>query len=78
MSLSDSDRHTLKRTVEIINRETAAVGDTFAVKGFGTFKRARREGREAHNPANPSQKITVPAKVVLTFKASPGTRVEAD
>ena len=76
--MNEADRKTLKAAAEIINRETASVGDSVVMKGFGTFKRARREGREAHNPANPSQKITVPAKVVLTFKASPGTRVEAD
>lgn len=76
--MNDADRKTLKAAAEIINRETADVGDSVILKGFGTFKRVRREAREAHNPADPSKKVTVPAKVILTFKASTGSRVEAD
>jgi nucleoid DNA-binding protein len=38
--------------------------------GFGTFKASPRKAREGVNPQNPSQKITIPAMKVATFKAS--------
>lgn len=38
--------------------------------GFGTFKASPRKAREGVNPQNPSQKITIPAMKIATFKAS--------
>lgn len=37
--------------------------------GFGTFKRVKRKARKGINPAT-QEKIKIPAKVVMKFKAS--------
>lgn len=45
-------------------------GDSLTLVGFGTFSIAERAAREAHNPKNPGEKITLPARKVPKFKPS--------
>lgn len=44
-------------------------GDSVTVTGFGTFKVSKRAARQGVNPRNPSQRISIPAMKVPTFKA---------
>ena len=39
------------------------------IQGFGTFKKSHRKARTGVNPRNPSEKISIPAMDVPTFKA---------
>ena len=43
--------------------------DPVQLVGFGTFKRVKRKARKGVNPAT-GESIKIPAKVVMTFKAS--------
>lgn len=45
-----------------------AKGDKIALVGFGTFSVAKKAAREGINPAT-KQKIKIPAKKVVKFKA---------
>ncbi len=44
-------------------------GKPVTVTGFGTFKVSKRAARQGVNPRNPSQRISIPAMKVPTFKA---------
>lgn len=40
------------------------------IQGFGTFKTVTKPARMAVNPQKPGEKVAVPSKVVLQFKAA--------
>ena len=44
-------------------------GQSVTVTGFGTFKVSNRKARTGVNPRNPSQRISIPAMKVPSFKA---------
>jgi DNA-binding protein HU-beta len=44
-------------------------GQPVTITGFGTFKLSSRAARTGVNPRNPSQKISIPAMKVPSFKA---------
>lgn len=44
-------------------------GNNVTVTGFGTFRVSKRAARMGVNPRNPSQKISIPAMKVPSFKA---------
>lgn len=44
-------------------------GNNVTVTGFGTFRVSKRRARTGVNPRNPSQKISIPAMKVPSFKA---------
>ncbi len=44
-------------------------GKQVRIQGFGTFKANQRAARKGVNPRNPSEKITIPAMRVVSFKA---------
>ncbi len=44
-------------------------GTNVTVTGFGTFKVSHRAARQGVNPRNPTQRISIPAMKVPTFKA---------
>jgi len=44
-------------------------GQPVTITGFGTFKLSHRAARQGVNPRNPSQKISIPAMKVPSFKA---------
>lgn len=44
-------------------------GQPVTITGFGTFKLSHRAARMGVNPRNPSQKISIPAMKVPSFKA---------
>ncbi len=54
--------------IDVVIGGVAANGEV-RIQGFGTFKSSRRKAREGVNPQNPSQKIKIPARNVVTFKA---------
>jgi DNA-binding protein HU-beta len=44
-------------------------GNSVTVTGFGTFRVSKRAARMGVNPRNPTQKISIPAMKVPSFKA---------
>ena len=44
-------------------------GNAVTITGFGTFRISKRAARTGVNPRNPSQKISIPAMKVPSFKA---------
>lgn len=44
-------------------------GQPVTITGFGTFKLSNRAARMGVNPRNPTQKISIPAMKVPSFKA---------
>lgn len=44
-------------------------GNSVTVTGFGTFRVSKRAARTGVNPRNPTQKISIPAMKVPSFKA---------
>lgn len=44
-------------------------GNSVTLTGFGTFRVSHRAARTGVNPRNPSQKISIPAMKVPSFKA---------
>ncbi len=44
-------------------------GNNVTVTGFGTFRVSKRAARTGVNPRNPTQKISIPAMKVPSFKA---------
>lgn len=44
-------------------------GNSVTVTGFGTFRVSKRAARVGVNPRNPSQRISIPAMKVPSFKA---------
>jgi len=57
----------LEATIAAI-KDALAAGDKVALVGFGTFSINERSAREGINPAT-KQKITIPAKKQVKFKA---------
>jgi DNA-binding protein HU-beta len=72
--LSKTERQTVRAAADLIRRETDA-NEKVSLVGFGTFARKNKPARTARNPAT-GDPIAVPARSVLTFKASPATRVD--
>ncbi|TSC80598.1 MAG: bacterial nucleoid DNA-binding protein [Candidatus Peregrinibacteria bacterium Gr01-1014_25] len=44
-------------------------GNNVTITGFGTFRVSKRAARQGVNPRNPSQRISIPAMKVPSFKA---------
>ena len=44
-------------------------GENVTITGFGTFKISKRAARTGVNPRNPTQRISIPAMRVPSFKA---------
>ncbi len=44
-------------------------GQNVTITGFGTFRISKRQARTGVNPRNPTQKISIPAMKVPSFKA---------
>ena len=44
-------------------------GNSVTITGFGTFRVSKRAARQGVNPRNPTQKISIPAMKVPSFKA---------
>lgn len=44
-------------------------GNSVTVTGFGTFRISKRQARTGVNPRNPTQKISIPAMKVPSFKS---------
>ena len=44
-------------------------GNSVTITGFGTFKVSNRAARTGVNPRNPTQRISIPAMKVPSFKA---------
>ena len=65
---------TINSMLEIMSEKLKG-GDDFSFIGFGTFKSVDKPAAEKHNPRNPKEKIKVPAKRVVKFKASKGLEV---
>ena len=58
----------LEALTGMITRELKK-GNSVTVTGFGTFRVSKRAARMGVNPRNPSQKISIPAMKVPSFKA---------
>lgn len=58
----------LSALVEAVTK-TLKKGESLTLTGFGTFKVSKRAARTGVNPRNPSQKISIPAMKVPSFKA---------
>jgi DNA-binding protein HU-beta len=44
-------------------------GNSITITGFGTFRVSKRAARTGVNPRNPSERISIPAMKVPSFKA---------
>ncbi len=44
-------------------------GHNVTITGFGTYRVSKRQARMGVNPRNPTQKISIPAMKVPSFKA---------
>ncbi len=55
-------------------REHLEAGGHVILNGLGSFQLRVRKEREAHNPMNPEEKVTLPEHVVIFFK--PAKRVK--
>lgn len=44
-------------------------GNNVTITGFGTFRISKRSARMGVNPRNPTQRISIPAMKVPSFKA---------
>ncbi len=53
--------------------ERLAEGDTVSVQGFGTFGAKKKTERVVMNPST-RERMLVPPKVMVTFKASPALK----
>ena len=60
---------TLDAIFDCVKTEVAG-GSKVSIYGFGTFDFYDTKERQAHNPANPAQKVVVPAGKRVRFKAS--------
>ena len=58
----------LEALVKLITNELKK-GRPVTITGFGTFKVSRRAARTGVNPRNPTQRISIPAMKVPSFKA---------
>lgn len=59
----------VKSVFDIISDQVATKKEKVSIAGFGTYKPAYRDARMARNPTT-GEKVHVPAKVTVTFKAS--------
>lgn len=69
---------TQKDAEQVINAlmETLVEQEEVRLVGFGTFYWRETSAKSVHNPQNPSEKIDVPARKNLAFKASKTLREE--
>ncbi len=58
----------LEALTTIVTKELKR-GNSVTITGFGTFRVSKRAARTGVNPRNPSQKISIPAMKVPSFKA---------
>jgi DNA-binding protein HU-beta len=58
----------LEALISIVTKELKK-GHNVTITGFGTFRVSKRQARTGVNPRNPSQKISIPAMKVPSFKA---------
>ena len=58
----------LQSIINIITKNLKK-GSPVTITGFGTFKLSHRAARTGVNPRNPTQKISIPAMKVPSFKA---------
>ena len=66
LTKADSSR-ALEAVIESIQEGLQKEGKVTIV-GFGTFEAKKRPAREGHNPQT-GEKLTIPARVVVSFKA---------
>lgn len=65
-------KNAIDATLAVIS-ETLAKGEDVVLVGFGTFSVREQKARTARNPKT-GEKIQVPAKKVVTFKAGKGLK----
>lgn len=58
----------LDALVTLVTKELKK-GNSVTITGFGTFKVSHRAARTGVNPRNPTQRISIPAMKVPSFKA---------
>ena len=58
----------LQALTSIISKKLTS-GENVTIIGFGTFKVSNRAARQGVNPRNPTQRISIPAMRVPSFKA---------
>ena len=58
----------LDALVTLVTKELKK-GNSVTITGFGTFKVSKRAARTGVNPRNPTQRISIPAMKVPSFKA---------
>ncbi len=58
----------LDALVTLVTKELKK-GNSVTITGFGTFKVSNRAARTGVNPRNPTQRISIPAMKVPSFKA---------
>ena len=63
----------LEALLSVIQAELVK-GESVTLTGFGTFKISKRAARTGVNPRNPSEKISIPAMNLPTFKAGKGLK----
>lgn len=65
--LTQADAQKAVQAVISIIEDTLASGDDVSFAGFGKFSVSHRAERVGVNPRDPSQKVTIPARVVPRF-----------
>ncbi|MDD5600090.1 MAG: integration host factor subunit beta [Victivallaceae bacterium] len=58
----------VQMTLDGIADEVSA-GGTVELRNFGVFKPVLCKSRPGRNPNNPEQKVTIPARMVIKFRA---------
>jgi len=71
MAVTVQEREALHKAADIIKALTDA-GERVIIRDFGTFQRRDKAATTARNPKT-GEKIQVPAKSVLHFKAAKST-----
>jgi len=69
LGLSKKDSQALLESVLSIMKDTLEAGEKIKVAGFGNFEVKQKKDRIGRNPQT-SEKITIQARQVLTFKPS--------
>ena len=72
-TLSESTVDDVVKAGITVASDKLAKGDKIQFNGFGSFEVSKRAAREGHNPAT-GQKIKIPAKNVVKFKAAKALR----
>lgn len=67
--LNQSDAKKALNAFTDVVKEALAAGDKVQLVGFGTFAVNERAAREGINPRKPEEKIQIPAKKIVKFKA---------